>query len=362
MRGAYAGHVCRFDRTGAIPAVGQRETKDVTQDLKYGENPQQTARIAIDENSADPLALSKFTLPEGLDISAGLSSMGWVNLKDLDRGLDTISRIAAACEKNVGRVPKIAVLIEHSNTASASIGDTDRVINNAIHGYYRASFGAFLVTNVAMTEPVGFRVRQWMPAARPFSGIAAPEFDKQAAKYFIRKNGVCHTIANPALANLSADMLKRGEISHAIRGAAITQSPNVYVPEFPKDWPQDLIADMCLAWGVNSSSPSNCITIANNGTIVANAAGQAERAGACELAVILAKRANRGHEIKGGAVASDSFFAFADGLDYLARRKVRAIFATHGSVNDEEVAEHMRQFDVIFHTVPDNEGRGFSGH
>ena len=169
-------------------------------------------------------------------------------------------------------------------------------------------------------------------------------------------------MANPALGQLTADFLERAEISHSIRGARMTQAPNTFVPKFPDDWDDSLKADMSLAWGVNASSASNCITIANNGTIVANAAGQAERAGACELAVILAKRAGRGQEIRGGAVASDSFFAFADGLDYLARRKVRAVFATSGSVNDEDVAEHMRQFDVIFHTVPDDEARGFAAH
>ncbi len=332
------------------------------QDLKYGENPQQTASVEFDENNQDPLALGRFTVPDGSPITSALATMGWVNLKDLNRGVDTIARIAAAFEKNIGSVPKIAVLVEHSNIASAAVGTTERVINDAIHGYYRASFGAFLVTNVAMSEPVGFRVRQWMPAARPFSGIAAPEFDEQAAKYFIRKKGVCHTLANAALGELGAKSMATSLVTHSVRGALLTQTPNPFVPEFPKEWDEDLVSDMCLAWGVNASSPSNTITVANNGTIVANAAGQAERAGACELAVILAKRANRGQEIKGGAVASDSYFAFADGLDFLARRKVKAIFATHGSVNDEEVAEHMKQFDVIFHTVPDEIGRGFAGH
>lgn len=334
----------------------------MSQNLKYGENPQQQATIDIDGSGADPLGVGNFTGPEGRAISDIVSQMGWVNLKDLDRGIDAISRIAATCEKNLGSVPKIAVLVEHGNPASAAIGDSDRVIYNAIHAYYRASFGAFLITNVPMTEPIGFRVRQWMPAARPFAGIAAPVFDEQAARYFVRKKGVCHTLANPALGDLGLKSLKQGDITHTIRGASITQTANTAVPEFPQEWDESLKRDMSLAWGVCASSASNCITIAKDGVLVANAVGQAERAGACELAVILAKRANRGGDIPGAAVASDSFFAFADGLDFLARRKVRAIFATHGSINDEEVAEHMRQFDVIFHTAPDSEMRGFAGH
>ncbi|MEO1206308.1 MAG: hypothetical protein AAFV45_08245 [Pseudomonadota bacterium] len=332
------------------------------QTLKYGENPHQTASIEFDADAADPLALGRFTTVNGVPLAEQVSKMGWNNVKDLSRGIDTISRIAATCEKNLGAVPKIAVLIEHGNTASAAVGDTDRVIYNAIHGYYRASFGAFLITNVPMTEPVGFRVRQWMPAARPFSGIAAPEFDEQAARYFIRKSGLCHTMANPALGEVGLVTTERGAIKHTVRGGTVTQSPNTAIPTFPAEWDDDLKRDMSLAWGVCASSASNCITLAKDGTIVANAVGQPERAGACELAVILAKRANRGADIPGSAVASDSFFAFADGLDFLARRKVKAIFATSGSVNDADIAEHMKQFDVIFHTLPDTDFRGFAGH
>jgi len=334
----------------------------VSTKLKYGENPQQVATIEFDEESNDPLAIGRFTTPSGEPVSDHVAGMGWNNLKDLDRGLNTVSRIAATCEVNLGYVPKIAVLMEHGNTASAAVSDSDRVIYNAIHSYYRASFGAFLVTNVKMSEPTGFRVRQWMPAARPFSGIAAPMIDEQAARYFIRKAGTCHMVQNPALETVGLEMLKQDEIQHSIRGARLSQTANLAVPEFPKDWDEDLRRDMSLAWGVCASSASNCITIAKDGTIVANASGQAERAGACEHAVFLAKRANRGAFIKDAAVASDSFFAFADGLDFLARRKVKAIFATHGSVNDAEVAEHMKQFDVVFHTVPDKEMRGFSCH
>ncbi|MEL7048764.1 MAG: hypothetical protein AAFO75_07350, partial [Pseudomonadota bacterium] len=324
------------------------ENIDVPQDLKYGENPQQAASISFDENTKDPLALGKFVVAGGAPLPEHVETLGWNNVKDLSRGIDTISRIAGTFEKNLGSVPKIAVLIEHGNTASAAVGDTDRVIYNAIHGYYRASFGAFLITNVAMTEPVGFRVRQWMPAARPFAGIAAPEFDEQAARYFIRKSGLCHTMANPALGDIGLVTTERGAIEHTVRGGTVRQTPNTSIPEFPSDWSDDLKRDMSLAWGVCASSASNCITIAKDGTVVANAVGQPERAGACELAVILAKRANRAADIPGAAVASDSFFAFADGLDFLARRKVKAIFATSGSVNDADVAEHMKQFDVLF--------------
>lgn len=335
----------------------------MTHALKYGENPQQTGSVSIDKDSPDPLALFRFTTPAGEPVTRQLGAMSWVNLKDLSRGLEAITRIAAAYEANLGHVPQIAVLIDHGNACGAACGTTDNVINLAIHANYRAAMGSFLVTNVPMTEPTAFKLRQWLPANRPLSGIAAPMIDPNGAVYFERRSRSCHMLANPALAELGRDMLDQTPTSHTIRGATLTQSPNLHVPQFPGSWPKALIADMCLAWGVCASSASNGIAIAKNATLIANAVGQQDRVAACELAILQVRQSKRTAELKGAAVVSDSFFPFADGLDYLARRKVGAIFATSGSVNDKEVAEHAAQFpDLIFWTVPDKQGRMFAGH
>ena len=205
-------------------------------------------------------------------------------------------------------------------------------------------------------------MRDAMAHLRPFSGIAAPEIDKPSSVFFKRKKGKCSMLVNPALAHAGSRNLDSGAASRTIRGGTLTQEANTFVPRFPKTWDANLIADMCLAWGVCAASNSNTITIAKGGVLLANAVGQQERAAACELAVQQVRQTRRLAQLKGAAVVSDSFFAFADGFDILARRKVGAVFATSGSVHDKEVAEHARQFDVIFHTVPDSKGRIFAGH
>lgn len=331
-------------------------------DLKYGENPHQKGTISFDTASKDPLGFGNFTLPDGRPMTEAVKLMSWVTISDLDRAIDAISKVAAVCEANLGEVPRIAVLLEHGNACGAAIGASEQVINNAIYGNFRASMGAFLITNVAITEPVAFKMRQWMAANRPFSGIAAPVIDPAGATYFERKKGICHMLANPALAKLGRASLQRPDISHTVRGATITQSPNVFVPKFPAEWDEKLKTDMCLAWAICAASNSNSISIANEGTLVANAVGHPDRAAACESAILQARQAKHTDLLKGAAAASDSFFTFADGVDALARRKIRALMATSGSVNDAEIAEHARQFDMIFYTVPDKEGRIFNGH
>lgn len=331
--------------------------------LKYGENPQQTATITIDAQCTDPLALGRFK-PVGVqgEQSSPWGHAGWVNLKDLSRGLDAITRIAAAYEVNTGTVPQIAILIGHGNPFGAACGSSDQVIANAINSDWRAAFGSFLITTLPITEAVAFKMRQWMGPDRPFSGIAAPSIEEAAVPYFVRRKGMCVLLENPALGKLGRSSIEQSPISHSVRGAVVTQSPNVFVPTFPADWDTALKKDMSLAWGVCAASASNCITIAKDEMLVANAVGQQERAAAGALAIQQARELHREHMLKDAAAVSDSFFTFADAFDYLARKKVRAIFATHGSLHDQELREHAKQFDVILHTVPDSEGRIFAGH
>lgn len=330
--------------------------------LNYGENPQQRGFVTVDAGSQDPLAVTRFETPEGAPALSDATSMSWSTLKEFDTSLEVITRVAAAYEANVGTVPKLAMLTTHGCPFSAVAGGSDSVIKVAIENEFRSTFGSFLVTNVDITEKVAYRIRQWLGQDRPFLGIAAPLIEPAAAPYFIRRRGKCHLLANPAMRTLGRHSLRQEVISHAIRGATVSQEPNPFVPVFPEAWDDKLKADMSLAWGVCAASPSSCITVVKDGMLIANASGHVQRVTASENAVLHAKHTQRTEMLEGAAVCSDSFFSFADAFDHLARRKVKAVFATSGSVHDEEVREHAKQFDVLFHTVPDREGRIFYGH
>lgn len=331
------------------------------QKLRYGQNPHQAGFVVLDEDSPDPLALGRYRTPEGEPISSEFENMSWGSLNDLNRGVDALARIAAAFEVNTGAVPKIAIVLQHGIASGAAVGPTDQVIEGAIESNYRASYGSFLITNVEITDSVALHVRQWMPANRPFSGIAAPVIAPRMRGYFARKTKACHFFANPALGEISASDLQHGTQRRSIRGALLHQDPFLYVPKFPDAWDEDLLNDMCLAWGVAAASNSAGVAISKSGRLLANASGEQERAAACEEAISQVDRNRKGATLEGAAVASDGFFSFADGIDALARKKVKAIFATHGSKNDADIAAHAKSFeDLIFYTVPDEEGRSFS--
>ncbi len=330
--------------------------------LNYGENPQQQGFVTADASSQDPLAITRFNSPDGSPALSDAASMSWSTLKEFDNSLEAITRVAAAFEANLGEVPKIAVLTSRGTPFSAVAGTSDSVIKLAIENEFRSSYGAFLVTNCEITEQTAYKVRQWMGENRPFLGIAAPVIEEGAAPYFSRKVRKCHLLANPALGRLGRQSLRKEIITHAIRGATVSQHPNPYVASLPSEWDDALKADMSLAWGICAASPSSCITVVKNKNLIANAAGHVQLVTATENAVQHAKLSQRTELLNGAAVCSDSFFSFADAIDHLARRKVKAIFAPSGSIRDDEVRAHAKEFDVLFHTVSAEEGRIFYGH
>ncbi len=330
--------------------------------LNYGENPQQRGFVTADPGSQDPLAITRFTTPEGAPALADGASMSWSTLKEFDNSLEAITRVAAAYEANLGQVPMMAMLTSRGTPFSAVAGGSDSVIKVAIENEFRSAFGAFLVTNVPITEQTAYKIRQWMGEGRPFLGIAAPVIEPTAAPFFVRKARKCHLLQNPELGRLGRHTLRQEIVSHSIRGATVAQQPNPYFPVFPTDWDDSLKKDMSLAWGICAASPSSCITVVNDQQLIANAAGHVQLVTASENAVLHARLNQRTEDMKGASVCSDSFFSFADAVDHLARRGIRAVFAPSGSLHDEEVRQHANEFGVIFHTVPANEGRIFYGH
>lgn len=330
--------------------------------LKYGHNPHQAAHVTLYNASKDPLALANYRTPEGKRVSTELPDVSWGTLSDLNRGVGALVNIAAAFDTNLGQVPKIAVVLQHGIPSGAAFGADDLVIKHAIECNYRASFGAFIATNVEITDEVALGIRQWMPANRPLSGFAAPVIVERTRGFFSRATKGCPMFVNPALSNLSMSSMPSEPEEKSIRGAMLHQEPNAFVPKFPKAWDRDLVQDMCLAWGIAATSNSGAISIAKSGRLIANSAAEQERAAACEEAVLQAQRNGNGVDIEGAAVASDGYFSFSDGIDILGRKKVKAIFATHGSRSDKDIKKHVKNFkDLIFYTVPDATGRVFSG-
>lgn len=326
----------------------------------YGENRWQSPAALFTTHADDPLALNCFELLTGSDPS-------YVNWRDIDRLLQTVTHIAATFHKNRNEVPMIAVGCKHGNPCGAAIGtDPADVIYRMAIGDPLALFGGIVMTNFVVTASLAETLLT-AGGKRVLDGVVAPSFDDGAAQVLRRKNDRCRLYQNQALTQLSAKSLNQTPILMPVRGGFLRQPNYMFVldvtdPQLEKSATLSAAteADLMLAWAVGSTSNSNTITLVKNGALIGNGVGQQDRVGGCDLAVRRAQRSE--HDIQGAAAYSDSFFPFTDGPELLAKAGVKAILTSSDSVNDQKVRDCCAQHGVAIWMIPDAHGRGFFGH
>jgi phosphoribosylaminoimidazolecarboxamide formyltransferase/IMP cyclohydrolase len=331
---------------------------------KYGENPWQgNAGLFADEDTQDSLAISKFTLKEGSELSFN-------NYADADRLLQTITHIAAGFERNYGQVPAIALGAKHGNVCGAAVGDTPAdAVKKMLAGDPRAIFGGSVMLNFPITQEVAelLMTHGIETGKRLLDVVAAANVDDDVLAALRRKGGKLRVFINPALGSLSENSLDTAQRFRYVRGGMLAQDNYTFVfdrtsseLELQGEVTEAIERDLVLAWAIGSTSNSNTIALVKDSMLIGNGVGQQDRVSAAELAI---KRAgDAGHDVKGAAAYSDSFFPFPDGPEVLARSGVTAILASRGSVQDGAVLEAMQKADVAFLTLPDASARGFYAH
>jgi len=335
-----------------------------------GENAwQRPAGVYSTNFNNDQLAIPEtFILVEGEAPSA-------INWFDLSRALQTATHLAAGFEINFGKFPKLAIGVKHSNACGVGINETNcqTAIINMLLGDPLAIYGGFVLLNF----PVGkneadLLVHQYLKPGekrRPLDGIAAPTFTDEAKEILVRKGGRCRLLVNPVLAELNRNSLDTQPIIRTLRSGFVLE-PNytfVLIKDHPeiKVYPEEqreLIdwEKIILAWAIGSTSNSNTITIVGNGMLYGNGVGQKDRVGCAELALWGAKRSQL--DVYDATAYSDSFFPFPDGPMVLAKAGITTIFASSGSIRDQEVIAACLEKGVTLVMCPDAICRGFAFH
>jgi phosphoribosylaminoimidazolecarboxamide formyltransferase/IMP cyclohydrolase len=283
------------------------------QDLRYGENPHQTAGFYV------PAGERPFQQLQGKELS-------YNNLLDLDSAI----RIARAF-----REPAIAI-IKHTNPCGVARRDTlAAALQAAIDADRVSAFGGIIGAN------------------RPFDGecarivgdmflevIVASDFDDEAKALLAKKK-------NLRLVKYEA----RGPASElrSASGGVLVQSLDVIGPR--DQWKvvterqpsAEELDGLEFAWIVCAYVKSNAIVLTNQSQSVGVGAGQMSRVDAARVAIM--KSAQRAP-----FAASDAFFPFRDGLDILADAGVTAVIQPGGSVRDAEViaAANERGLTMVF--------------
>ncbi len=283
------------------------------QDMRYGENPHQSAAF-YREKDIEPGTLASYRQLQGKELS-------YNNISDADAAWE--------CVKNFDE--PACVIIKHANPCGVAIGnDLLDAYKKALQTDPEAAFGGIIAFNGELDARTSEEVSKLFVEV-----LIAPSFTEEAKGIFNRKKNL-RLLEISLGKNVNAFDMKR------VGGGLLVQSPDIVdviasdlkVVTKQQPTPQQM-ADLLFASKVVKFVKSNAIVFCGNGMALGIGAGQMSRVDAARTATMKAE--NAGLSLKGSVVASDAFIPFRDGLDIVANAGATAVIQPGGSVRDPEV-------------------------
>lgn len=285
-------------------------------DLRYGENPHQSAAIyRVTSSTLDLLSGPQWCQLGGKELS-------YNNMLDFDAALRLMADLPT--EKTA------VAILKHLNPCGVALADSVRnAIERAKECDPRSHFGGIMVSNREIDRAAAEEIRG------DFAEIViAPAFSPDALD--VLKTSKNLRILEVALGSL------RGYEARTVAGALLVQQPDtdrsavshadLATPRVPSE---DELVDLDLAWRLVGHVKSNAIVLVRDGLLIGVGAGQMSRIDSIELALRKAKM--HGHLLSGACAASDAFFPFPDSIEALAEEGITCIVSPAGSRRDEEV-------------------------
>ena len=282
-------------------------------DLRYGENPHQSAAFYRD---AHPVAgsLAQYRQLQGKELS-------YNNIADADAAWECVkSFVEPAC-----------VIVKHANPCGVAVHPTLKgAYENALRCDPVSAFGGILAFNRALDRETAEALGKQFAEL-----IIAPRVEADAQKALAGKENL-RVLEVPLSHDVQAHDYKRvgGGLLVQTSDARVLEEKDLRVATRKKPTDSQR-ADLLFAWRVAKFVKSNAIVFCRDGATLGIGAGQMSRLDSVRVAVMKAKEAKL--ELKGSVAASDAFFPFRDGLDALAEAGAAAVIQPGGSVRDAEV-------------------------
>lgn len=291
------------------------------QDLRYGENPHQSAAFYVENRILEPCVSNAQQL-QGKELSFN-------NIIDLDAAIETVKEFAQSA----------AVIIKHTNPCGVALADSP------LTAYLKArecdpvsAFGGIVGFNRTVDAVTARELTSTFLEA-----VIAPGYTEEALAIFTAKKNVrvmqvplldSYVAGGFDLKRVTGGLLLQGRdlgMINALDCRVVTErTPTASEYEA-----------LDFAWRVCKHVKSNAIVFSNRDQTVGIGAGQMSRVDSSKIAVQKALLPTRGT-----VLASDAFFPFRDGVDAAAEAGVTAIIQTGGSVRDEEVIKAANEHGI----------------
>jgi phosphoribosylaminoimidazolecarboxamide formyltransferase/IMP cyclohydrolase len=317
-----------FEEAASTPArslfPGQSNANFIKlQDLRYGENPHQSAAFYRDLYPA-PGSLVTAVQLQGKELS-------YNNIADADAAWECVKSFdTPAC-----------VIVKHANPCGVAVGaDALEAYSKAFQTDPTSAFGGIIALNCPLDERAALQMsKQFIEV------LMAPSFTPEALAVFKTKVNV--RILQIALPPGGASDWDNGrnamDIKRVGSGLLMQTADNhiltladLKVVTKLQPTPEQL-QDLLFAWTIAKFVKSNAIVFCKGGMTMGVGAGQMSRLDSARIASIKAEHA--GLSLKGTAVASDAFFPFRDGLDVVVDAGATCVIQPGGSMRDQEVID-----------------------
>ena len=318
----------------AYPAVLSLQLNK-TQDLRYGENPHQSAAFYREAGAALPGLLAGWTQHQGKELSFN-------NIADADAAWECVKSFEGSA---AGSEAAACVIVKQANPCGVAVGATPaEAYSKAWKTDPTSAFGGI----VAFNRVLDAAAAEAMQSTKQFVEVLiAPGFTPEARAFFAGKANLrLLEVALPRRGAPAANALDvKGDVKldfKRVGGGLLVQShdaKNVAAAELrvvTKLAPTTAqMADLLFVWKVAKFVKSNAIVYAAGGMTLGIGAGQMSRVDSARIASI--KAAQAGLSLAGSAVASDAFFPFRDGLDVVIDNGAACVIQPGGSLRDDEV-------------------------
>ncbi|MCL0072940.1 bifunctional phosphoribosylaminoimidazolecarboxamide formyltransferase/IMP cyclohydrolase [Dehalococcoidia bacterium] len=294
-------------------------------DLRYGENPHQSAAFYREERVGAVKENNICTAKQlwGKDLSFN-------NILDADAAWNAAGEFSE---------PTVAI-IKHTNPCGlASHPDLAEAYRRALSGDPVSAFGGIVAVNRPLTLAIAREIIKTF-----YEIVIAPGYESDAVEVLKTRKDLRILDMGPMEAAVPAGLLDFRRVG----GGLLVQTPD-NLAEDPRSWrvatrreptPEEM-ESLTFAWKVAKYVKSNAIVLAKGTTLLGMGAGQPSRVDSAEIAL---KKA--GAEAKGSVMASDAMLPFPDALEIAARGGVTAVVQPGGSLRDAEVTEAADSHDL----------------
>lgn len=290
---------------------------DLRQELRYGENPHQSAKFYASSEKV-PYSLATAQQLNGKELS-------YNNIQDANAALNIVREFDEP----------FCVGLKHMNPCGAAVGkDVVDAWKKAYEADKVSIFGGIVATNCEINREVAELMKPIF-----LEIIMAPSFTEDALEILCTKKN---------LRLLKVDMYRtdRPQMQYvSVNGGLLAQNQDLGMTDVTPEMCvtavkpcEGCLPDLNFAWRIVKHIKSNAIVVVKDGVTLGVGAGQMNRIGSAEIALKQAEATcvERGVDVReiGLVMGSDAFFPFDDCVTLADSYGVKAIVQPGGSVRD----------------------------